>query len=53
MESEALAPVYQLMAVNDAIAHREKELEALYVERDRLSWTLEQGDHTESEHGTE
>jgi hypothetical protein len=40
-------PVRRLMEVNAEIEQREKELNDLYIERDRLAWALEDGDHTE------
>ena len=47
MDRNALPPVLRLMEINETISHHEAELEALYIERDRLSWMLEEGDHSE------
>jgi len=40
-------PVRRLMEVNEQIERHEVELEELYMERDRLNWMLEDGDHSE------
>lgn len=47
MDVQSGNTVAQLTAITHEILRLEAELKALYIQRDRLDWVLEEGDHSE------